>query len=226
MAQPVLITGFGTFGAYNPNPAFASLEIAKSRGHLPKNVEIGEIPTVWDESSRAFRQLIDLYEPRRVLSLGVLGVKLSPHLTIENRGVNTRTTTHPDARLNLATSDKIDPQGPDEALPNLDCSGFAQLFTGSRIVVKHSSDAGNFLCNDLLYSGSRMAAELGFMFGFMHVPLVREISDERKAQIVEILRQSRNDSTINMEGLFEEFKTLSLDELVEAIANIARAISD
>ncbi len=224
MPRPVLMTGFLDFGLLRPNPSFAALELAHKRGMLPQNVVIGALPTVWGRSTERFRDLIAASTPAKVLSLGV-GNALGPIFKWERVGINRRTTSSADAAGQIADGDKIDGDGPPSFTTNLFMPAGESLFAGTRSQLTLSDDAGSFLCNDLIYNGARFLQDHAIPFGFIHVPIMREISDELKEEILKFFRNQRQQPQLSLEEIFAEKQTLTLDELADAIAKIAHAIA-
>lgn len=162
----VLIQAFEPFGAYRRNITMA---IAAA---LPLQADwrVRVLPVRFDEA--VFREPLESLKPRWILGLGQC--PRGERLRIERRAFNQMR----DRTQGLEAV--IDPAGPAQIAPNWRLS--------PNHWVRNSYDAGRYVCNYSMYFYSRLAAEYGYQYAFVHIP--RDFPLQRAtAQILRLLRQ-------------------------------------
>lgn len=195
MAGPLLVTAYDRFGKLDMNPTSEGLVTAHARGMLPAGVEIGILPVSWRRAVPAFRELIERYQPSRVVSLGVGGI-VSPTFRWELVGHNLKDINirdvdgelgeiHPIIGLGgqpSAVTGLIDPDG----IPEVRTSrvGFeavqaalAAIGFGLEDTIVHDYP-GDYLCNYLIYLGAQILRAQNIPFSFLHGPINQEIPEE------------------------------------------------
>lgn len=244
MTTPLLITGFGPFpkGSTETNPTGYAVMRAHAEGRLPTGTVAAELPVTWGGSFDTFERLVNIHKPQRVISLGV-GPIIRRQFFFETTGHNIRHTSYPDAEGIKAQNPKIDDNGPDTILT----SGFKQseilkalALLNIELITNH--DAGNYLCNDLVYQGGRLLAGFDIPFNFLHGPIVQECSVTTQkycvagvAQQTDLFKNRWPDLDLTnaaereniheqlWDFLRQEKRLLTLSEYVTAVTAIAHA---
>ena len=165
----ILITGFEPFAGRARN---GSLTLARALGG--KTIAGAEVvyeclPVVWDGFSELIQVTLRAHRPDLFLGMGE-GSKT--YACFEWIGKN---HTNPEARDNDGkppAADILEPGGPYLRKATLDFE--RDWVEGLPIQVANSENAGNYLCNHLLYSGLGLAK---IPFGFLHLPIQGEADD-------------------------------------------------
>ena len=174
MASPrpaILLTGFGAFPGVDSN-ATAELipDLAEAaRARFPEHEVIGEVlPVEWNRAPQALKHLVGR---ATVLALH-FGV--SPEVTgfqIELVGRNVRGPRQ-DAMGELPTCEAVVATGPAILASTLPAERIVARLTRGGFPCCTSNNAGNYLCNALMYHSLTAARTLPapFLSGFIHVP--------------------------------------------------------
>jgi pyroglutamyl-peptidase len=165
----ILITGFGPFPGVPSNPT-ASLvrHLVKSRNLKFRGVErLGHVlPTQWGMLA-GFRETIRACEPAAVLMFGLAGRRRK--VTPETRALNRASVLRQDAKGQKATGFHLDKSALAFRRSTIDPVRMSAVMRRSGIKAGVSHDAGDYLCNALLWT----ALESGVPAIFVHVPLPR-----------------------------------------------------
>ncbi|MGV3524410.1 MAG: hypothetical protein ACO1RX_09305 [Candidatus Sericytochromatia bacterium] len=162
----VLIQAFEPFGAYRRN---ITQTIAAA---LPLQAGwcVRVLPVRFDET--VFRAPLETLKPRWILGLGQC--PRGERLRIERRAFNQMRDR------SQGLENVIDPSGPEYMAPNWRLS--------PNHWARDSYDAGRYVCNYSMYFYSRLAAEYGYQYAFVHIP--RDFALQRAiTQILRLLRQ-------------------------------------
>lgn len=160
-ARTLLVTGFAPFGPHARNPS--ELIARAVDGSSVDGVEVvgRTLPVVWDA---AFPALLAAVTEVRPSALLMLGVAQRPTLCFEVVARNVQGPRE-DTAGRLPDAGEVVPGGPARLTGRLPWS---RLATGPLPAV-YSSDAGDYLCNHLLYRALHDLPTLGVR-GFVHVP--------------------------------------------------------
>jgi pyroglutamyl-peptidase len=159
--RTLLVTGFAPFGphARNPSELIALAVDGSSVGDI--GVVGRALPVVWDA---AFPALLAAVSEVRPAALLMLGVAQRPTLCFEVVARNVQGPRE-DTAGRLPERAEVVPGGPRRLTGRLPWS---RLETGPLPAV-YSGDAGDYLCNHLLYRALHDLPTLGVR-GFVHVP--------------------------------------------------------
>ncbi|MDT0261643.1 pyroglutamyl-peptidase I family protein [Jatrophihabitans lederbergiae] len=167
-AGPVLVTGFGPFGAHTRNP---SADLAHSlAGEVIDGVPVvarvfaTSTHTVAAELSAALDEL----NPSAIVSLGLAPGR--PALSLERIAINVRDFPVPDHAGVLLTDAPIDPSGPAGHFSGLPIRAILSDWQRSTIPGHISDTAGTYLCNQLFYLVAAAGERRGIPAGFIHIP--------------------------------------------------------
>ena len=175
MASPrpaILLTGFGAFPGIDSN-ATADLipELAEAaRARFPEHEVIDEVlPVEWNLAPQALKRLLGRTRAVLALHFGV-----SPEVTgfqIELVGRNVRGPRQ-DATGELPACEAVVASGPAILASTLPAERIVARLTRGGFPCCTSNNAGNYLCNALMYHSLTAARALPapFLSGFIHVP--------------------------------------------------------
>jgi len=174
------VTGFGPFGTVQDNP---SAKIAESLNQPHEVLEV---------SYRAVDTFLNRLDPESFDLWLMLGVAASrPKLSLELFGRNVR---HGADVLGDAKDGSIDPSGPLLLFSTIWSPELvADVMFFGRQQVATSMDAGNYLCNYILYRGlSRFPNK---HVGFLHVVVPERVEIQRQVEIARFALASAAERT-------------------------------
>ncbi len=162
--RTLLVTGFAPFGphARNPSELIAGAVDGSSVGDV--GIVGRALPVVWDA---AFLALLAAVAEVRPTALLMLGVAQRPAMCFEVVARNVQGPRE-DTAGRLPEAGEVVPGGPARLTGRLPWS---RLETGPLPVV-YSADAGDYLCNHVLYRALHDLPALGVR-GFVHEPPLR-----------------------------------------------------
>lgn len=150
----VLAVGFGPFGGRKNNgSSLAAAALAGTRAGA--SVSAIEVPVVWGEPKRVLTPLVKEKRPAILLCLG----EGAPgFFTLEAVARNTRRPI-PDVRGDLPPAPQSEVGGPDEIPATAPVLALAKALTEKGFATHVSTDAGGYLCNEMLYTAERLKAQ-------------------------------------------------------------------
>jgi pyroglutamyl-peptidase len=165
----VLITGFGAFPNAPKNPTadlVRCLPAYQPRlARLGIRLELQILPVVYAEVEARLAELVERTKPDAVLHFGLAGRRKG--LSVETRALNRLGVLHPDAARKLAGRFPIVPGGAQSLRARFPAPRINAAFGKAGIVSRLSIDAGDYVCNQVLYlSLAKTTAQVGFI----HVP--------------------------------------------------------
>lgn len=161
----VLLTAFKPFVGRGVNGSETVAKAIDQRLIAGARVQVLILPVHWGEPERQLPLAVARWKP--VLLLG-LGEGFPGHVALERMARNR--AVHPD-ELNAPPPATLDPRGPATRASRFACD--LSWFTASRVPVRLSDDAGEFLCNSLLYTA---LAQPVAKVGFVHLPPQGEVA--------------------------------------------------
>jgi pyroglutamyl-peptidase len=169
----VLITGFGRFPGAPFNPS-GPLAHAVGKRQRPAFADIKRVVHIFETSyaavDRDVPKLIAQHKPDIVLMFGLAA--RTPHVRIETRARNARSTLFPDVTGYRPDAREIAPGRP----ASFGHSPFVRLLAASRnsrLRSKLSRDAGRYLCNYIYWRALETASRSGTpLVQFIHIPWV------------------------------------------------------
>jgi pyroglutamyl-peptidase len=167
----ILITGFGPFPGAPSNPTMAIVRhLLRSRHPRFQGVDlIGHVlPTRWDMLDD-FREMIRQTKPDAVLMFGLAGRRR--HITPETRAVNHASMLRLDAAGKRPRQRQLGKHEVAFRPSSIDPVRMVAALVGNALPAKLSCDAGDYLCNGLLWT----ALETGVPSIFVHIPRPRRM---------------------------------------------------
>ena len=178
--EKILLTGFEPFGKYNENPTVDLIDEFDGMGYKGHAIVGGILPVEFGNAAFRLYTMIQEMDPVLVLSLGLAASRKD--LNVEIRGVNIMTAKNADGAGFTPQGQKIDEDGPEYQL--IERTGFRVSDVVSRMQADGiraiiSSDAGMYVCNDLIYRtvAALMKSNAPTKFGFVHMPWTDHYGD-------------------------------------------------
>ncbi|MEZ5877845.1 MAG: pyroglutamyl-peptidase I [Tepidamorphaceae bacterium] len=166
----LLVTGFGAFPGAPENPTQTLVnEDRMERVARLKGVDlIAQVLPVEYALLGVWRDALDIVRPDAILHFGLAA--RSQTIRIETKAHNNAAPYRCDAAGGLPHR-IIDPEGPAIRRVNLPVDDLVQAVQSTGLFVRCSVDAGDYLCNAILYASLQWCADnRGAMAGFIHVP--------------------------------------------------------
>lgn len=169
--KKLLITGFEPFGGEKINPAWEAVR------HLPDGIGEYElhkfmVPTVFGLAGEAVLAEAERVKPDAVLCIGQAGGRSA--VTPERIGINLRDARIADNAGNQPEDESIIPGAPAAYFATLPVKAMVSAIRAEGYPAAVSDTAGNFVCNDLLYTVLNHFAGTAVRAGFIHVPFLPE----------------------------------------------------
>lgn len=167
----VLITGFGPFPGVpiNVSGRLARHLALHARRTLPgADFVAAELPTVWREAPLLLDQLYLAHRPQVALHFGVSHQAHAMTVECFARNIAGR----PDASGANPAWHLLTPDGPPEHAVTLPTARLVARMHRRAVPAVLSHDAGNYLCNAILYHSLELmrALDIGGRAGFIHLP--------------------------------------------------------
>jgi pyroglutamyl-peptidase len=186
----ILLTGFEPFGGLKrPNPSWEGIKALDGQEWNGYRLVCKELPVVWGEVLPKLEEWNSEYQPAAILSLG----QGSPAgFTIESVALAKRGQI-PDNQRQLPAVDRLAGDGPAKFTATAACDAMAKQLEAKGYAVKVSTNAGQYLCEEALYSLEYLKRknQLSAPVAFCHVPPLGVTvpskpagSDEEVGQIV------------------------------------------
>ncbi len=172
----VLITGFEAFGGETVNPSWLAAQALHGRTLLGRRLAAAQLPTVFDASVAALRNLLDQHRPELVICVGQAGGRAA--LSLERVAININ-----DARIaDNAGAQPLDTPvvagGPAAYFSTLPIKAMLRDLQAAGLAAEVSQTAGTFVCNHVFFGLMHLlATQRGFKKtrgGFIHVPFLPE----------------------------------------------------
>jgi pyroglutamyl-peptidase len=168
----ILLTGFGPFPGVDSNATGELIPelTAAARARFPEHEVIGEVlPVEWSRGPQALERL--LAGDRAVLALHFGVSREAEGFQIELVGRNLR-GARPDASGALPSGEAVIDSGPAALASTLPAKRILARLARGDFPCCTSNDAGDYLCNALMYHSLSAAQTLPtpFLSGFVHVP--------------------------------------------------------
>ncbi len=169
IAKPViLLTGFEPFGPQRPpNPSWEGIRDLDQTDWNGFRLIAHQMPVVWGEPLTQLQQQIEMYSPEAVFSFGQ---GRSGSFAIESLARNSRGAI-PDNLGRMPDTSWISPNGPKSFQSSFPCNQIRDLLEKKDFPVQVSRDAGQYLCEETLYSLETLRESHKEMtVAFFHVP--------------------------------------------------------
>jgi pyrrolidone-carboxylate peptidase len=163
----ILLTGYEPFGAERDlNPSWEGVKKLDGRAWRGHRLVARQVKVVWGEPKRHLEKLIAELHPVAIFSFGQGG-----GFALETRARNAR-GPHEDNNGSRPSTPEIVPRGPREFKATVDAKALLGPLEAKGYQVRLSSDAGAYLCEEMLYTLEWMKSkgEIPAAVGFCHVP--------------------------------------------------------
>jgi pyroglutamyl-peptidase len=165
----ILLTGFEPFGPGRPpNSSWEGVRGLDGREWRGYRLVSKQLPCVWGEPLKHLEPLVTELKPAAIFSFGMGG---ADSFAIETRASNQR-GSHPDNNDAQPSQPLIVADGPRERRSTADAQALKGALLGKGQVVRVSTNAGRYLCEECLYTIEHLKAthpEVRMVM-FTHVP--------------------------------------------------------
>ena len=187
-AKVIVVTGFEPFGGDSYNP---SQEVAQSLNGQQLALGKFEVKSfiLPVDTQAAPLQLAEIFEkeqPSALISLGLASGRTD--ISLEQVAVNLKDWTKADNAGNIKTKEPIDPTGPANYPSRLPLTEIKTNLDQQAIPNHLSSDAGLYLCNQVMYCALRLidSRHLNIPAGFIHLPATTELELPIQIQAIKV----------------------------------------
>lgn len=169
----ILVTAFAPFGGETVNPAREAVALLPEEvgGHRLYKLEL---PTVFGRAGSLATEAMDRLRPGAVICVGQAGGRKA--VSVERVAVNLMDARIPDNEGNQPVDLPVAEGGPAAYFSTLPVKAMARAIRDAGLPGEVSYAAGTFVCNALLYTVLRHAAQAmpGTRCAFIHVPYIPE----------------------------------------------------
>lgn len=170
-ARPrLLVTGFGAFPGAPENPTESLVNDSRmAKVARLKGVDlVAEVLPVEYALLDVWTQALDALRPHAILHFGLAAS--AGTIRVETKAHNNAAPYRADAG-GMLPARRLHPHGRAVLRANVPVDGLMQAIRATGLFVRRSHDAGDYLCNAILYSSlAWCATRPGAMAGFIHVP--------------------------------------------------------
>ncbi|MCB1480353.1 MAG: pyroglutamyl-peptidase I [Rhodobiaceae bacterium] len=166
----LLVTGFGAFPGAPENPTATLVDEERmAKVARLKGVDlIAQVLPVEYALLDVWRDALDIVRPDAILHFGLAASAQT--IRIETKAHNNAAPYRSDAAGGLPGR-MLDPEGRPIHRVNLPVDDLMQAVQATGLFVRRSVDAGDYLCNAILYASLQWCAQHpGAQAGFIHVP--------------------------------------------------------
>ncbi|MBE8596304.1 pyroglutamyl-peptidase I [Xenorhabdus sp. BG5] len=172
--KTILITAFEPFAGETINPSWEAVRPLQGCQIAGANIEVRQLPCVFDTSLEQLYAAIELVKPEVVISVGEAGNR--SNISVERVAININDARIPDNAGQQPIDTPVIDGGPTAYFSALPIKAIVNELNNTGIPAKVSQTAGTFVCNHVMYGllhylNQRIPAVRG---GFIHVPYLPE----------------------------------------------------
>lgn len=150
----ILLTGFEPFDGREHNASWIAVSALAQQHYPGVQLRAALIPVCWDAPRRILEPIVAAWQPHVIIGMGegepgVFRLESVANNTRRERADND--STLPEGRM-------IETSGPTCRAASADCTTLCDALAAQGIPVRVSTDAGAFLCEELLYTLESMRA--------------------------------------------------------------------
>lgn len=171
MNTKILVTGFAPFPNQPFNPSEKLVGGLAAQFADAAHMHFVILPTEYQRSLRVLQSAIDRHKPDIVLCFGVAAGR--DHISLEGIGRNACSTKTPDAGGFVPAQSRFLLNGTQQYKTNLPLDLLRHDIKARGLPVKISEDAGDYVCNSLLYhllAHIHAGGSHPMKAGFIHIP--------------------------------------------------------
>jgi pyroglutamyl-peptidase len=207
--QTILLTGFEGYGGRSTNPSADIVRALDGVRFAGYRVHGYVLPVCFEGLAERLSELIDVLDPRLVLSLGLSPGE--PTLRLEQIGVNMADFEIADNTGRQLRDTPVMVDGPTAYRSTLPLGTILDRLLEAGIPARLSSSAGLFLCNAVLYLGLHCCAARRPVppCGFIHLPY-------RPEQVAELLDRRRRGATVEQQPR-ADLASMAFDDMLRGV---------
>ncbi|OTA21364.1 pyrrolidone-carboxylate peptidase [Xenorhabdus beddingii] len=177
--KTILVTGFEPFGGETINPSWEAIKPLQGCQIADANIEICQLPCVFDIALQHLYAAIELYKPELVISVGQAGGRAN--ISVERVAINVNDARIPDNAGKQPIDTPVILNGPAAYFSTLPIKAIVSALKKAGIPASISQTAGTFVCNHVMYGllhylNQHYPAIRG---GFIHIPYLPKQAAER-----------------------------------------------
>ncbi|MDC9621049.1 pyroglutamyl-peptidase I [Xenorhabdus sp. XENO-7] len=172
--KTILVTAFDPFGGEAINPSWEAIKPLQGSQVSGANIEICQLPCIFDTSLEDLYAAINKYQPELVISVGQAGGRTN--ITVERVAININDARIPDNAGNQPIDTPVIVDGPAAYFSRLPIKTMVNALNTAGIPASVSQTAGTFVCNHVMYGLLHYLAQNtpSVRGGFIHVPYLPE----------------------------------------------------
>jgi pyroglutamyl-peptidase len=175
-APKVLLTGFDAFGGASLNPSALAVQALHGRRIAGHRVVAAQLPTVFGESIKALRALLEQHRPALVICVGQAGGRSA--ISLERVAINVDDAPLADNAGARPVDTAVVPGAPAAYFSSLPIKAMLAALHREGVAAEVSQTAGTFVCNHvffgLMHTLATRRALRHTRGGFVHVPWLPE----------------------------------------------------
>ena len=148
MAEKILVTGFERFGPRKRPNASGEIVVPSIREKYGESVETLVLPVAYDIAAEQLTRAIEDIDPAAVVMFGVSAYR---GVRLETQAKNRRFSAFVPDNNGRRHIGRISPDGPRTYQTTLPVLSLKDTLTSEAIPARLSSDAGTFICNEVMY---------------------------------------------------------------------------
>jgi len=214
VAKSVLVLGFEPFGGHDINPSELIVRSMEGRRIAGLPISAHVLPVETRSLRGRLDAIVEAEQPVAILALGQAGGRAS--IGLERIAVNVLDFSSPDNAGETRNRQPISATGPAARFASLPFDAIMESWRERNIPADLSTDAGRFLCNQVLYELLAITQDVDppVPVGFIHLPYLPEQAAVAGSQVHPSMR---------LETMQQAFDLLV--EIVVARTGIARCSS-
>ena len=172
----VLVTGFDPFGGASINPSWQAVQALHGKRIAGHRIVSAQLPTVFDLSLQALRDLLTEHRPALAICTGQAGGRAA--LSLERVAINVNDASIADNALAQPVDTPVIAAGPAAYFSSLPIKAMLAALEREGVRAEVSQTAGTFVCNHVFYGLMHALATrrefAGVRGGLIHVPWLPE----------------------------------------------------
>jgi len=160
----VLVSGFAPFDGAHHNPSQELVRWLETK-NFDFELVTTVLPVAFAKAFEELRSIIDWERPHLVVLTGQAANR--EVLTVERLGINWQDARIPDNAGNQPKNELIKPKGPDAVFTRWPLAELVEHLANSGHALKISTNAGEYVCNEVLYR--TLVAYPRLPVGFFHL---------------------------------------------------------
>ncbi|MHC4778493.1 MAG: pyroglutamyl-peptidase I, partial [Planctomycetota bacterium] len=152
----VLLTGFGPFGSVKKNASWQAVKNLDGKVIDGVHIRSLRLPVLWSVPLPVLRKMARELEPRAIFSFG----QGHPGKVAFEKVADNSRRSYPDNDGKHPPGPSIVKGGPAQLTSTFPIDSVMSAYCGPKVPIRHSAEAGGYLCEECLYSLETVRAEV------------------------------------------------------------------